>query len=57
MKKYIKPITYCHSIQLESLMVTASLPVVDHGEKIEDENQVLSKKNNQRFDLWGDDED
>ncbi|MBR6944779.1 MAG: hypothetical protein IKH64_02365 [Prevotella sp.] len=57
MKKYIKPLTYCYRINTESLMVTASLPVVDKGrDKIEDSDQVLSKKDHRPFDLWGEDD-
>ena len=57
MKKYIKPLTYCYRINTESLMVTASLPVVDKGrDKVEDSDQVLSKKDHRPFDLWGEDD-
>ena len=57
MKKYIKPRTYCYRINTESLLVTASLPVVNTGgEKIEDSDQVLTKKDHRPFDLWGEDD-
>ncbi len=57
MKKYIKPRTYCYRVNTESLMVTASLPVVSTGdEKIEESDQVLTKKDHRPFDLWGDDD-
>ena len=57
MKKYIKPRTYCYRINTESLLVTASLPVVNTGgEKIEDPDQVLTKKDHRPLDLWGEDD-